>query len=96
MIAAYFYFHAILKRFFKNFTKVILVLDYFFLKYEGGQIDHPPRKKLPSKSPLLLQLRITSKIFKMKKWLEKQKKNVFVNNISTNMKLSKVLQSKIF
>ena len=36
--------------------KVILLLDKFFFKYEGwGQID-PPRKKLPSKSPVLFGL----------------------------------------
>ena len=44
----------------------MLVLDKLFLKYEdggtggGGKIDHPPppQKKLPSKSPALLELRV--------------------------------------
>ena len=35
--------------------KVILILDKFFLKYEGGSI-WPPQKKLPSKGPALLGL----------------------------------------
>ena len=42
--------------------KVILILDKFFLKYEGrggggGQFDPPPQEKLPSKSPTLLGLK---------------------------------------
>ena len=36
--------------------KAILMLDRFFLQYEGeGQIE-PPQGKLPSKSPALLGL----------------------------------------
>ena len=41
--------------------KVILKLDKFFLKYEGGGGGglklSPPQEKLPSKSPALLGLK---------------------------------------
>ena len=36
---------------------VILILDKFFLKYEGGSNWPPPQEKLPSKSPALLGLK---------------------------------------
>ena len=36
--------------------KVILILDKFFWKYEGGVKLTPPEKKLPSQSPVLLGL----------------------------------------
>ena len=43
----------------------MLILDKFFLKYEGrtggggGGSNWPPQKKLPSKSPVLLRLKIS-------------------------------------
>ena len=37
--------------------KVILILDKFFLKYEGGSNWPQPQEKLPSKSPALLGLK---------------------------------------
>ena len=37
--------------------KVLLMLDKFFLKYEGGIKLTPPQEKLPSKSPALLGLK---------------------------------------
>ena len=44
--------------------KVILILDKFFWKYEGGgggaQIDPPPKQKLPSKNQALLWLKFSS------------------------------------
>ena len=58
--------------------KVILILDYFFLKYEGGSNwppspppppqkknpqKPPPHKKVPSKSPALLGLSIHINIY---------------------------------
>ena len=38
--------------------KFILILDKFFLKYEGGIKLTPPQEKLPSKSSTLLRLKI--------------------------------------
>ena len=58
MMSAFFRFQHTLNRLF-NVFKVILILDEFFLKYEGeggAQTDPPPQKKLPSKSPALLGL----------------------------------------
>ena len=52
IMPALFHFQHTLNRLFNNY-KVILILDKFFWKYEwGGQ------KKLPSKSPALLGLKL--------------------------------------
>ena len=58
MMSAFFHFQCILTRLFNNCI-VILILDKFFLKYEGGSQNDPPQEKLPSKSPALLGSRIS-------------------------------------
>ena len=60
MMSTFFHFQFILNRLFNNCI-VILILDKFFLKYEGGSQNDPPHEKLPSKSPALLGLRISLK-----------------------------------
>ena len=45
--------------------KVILILDKFLLKYEGGSQIDPPPEKLPSKSPALLGLREFKQIYSL-------------------------------
>ena len=60
MMSAFFHFKHTLNGFFEQFYKVILILDNFFLKYNGtgvkvGQIDSP-QIKVPSRSSALLGL----------------------------------------
>ena len=54
MVSAFFHFQHTLNRLYK----VILILDKFFLKYEGGIKLNSPKKKLHSKHPALLGLKL--------------------------------------
>ena len=56
MRSTFFHFQPTLNRLFKNGIKlVILILDYFFLKYEGGrdQTDSLPEKTILKKPDLI-------------------------------------------
>ena len=63
--------------------KAILILDKFFLKYEGGGVGSNwlhPQEKLPPKSPALLELTLLFPLFDYSLLNFYKNHQMFVNN----------------